>query len=51
MLGLRAANGRVEVDPCIPDEVGRIVINGLRAFGERWDIEANGTRGHVRLAR
>jgi hypothetical protein len=35
----------------VPDEYGRIAINGLQAFGTRWDIEAIGTTGNVRLSR
>jgi hypothetical protein len=41
----------VTLDPSLPDEIGRVSITGLRAFGTRWDVEANGRSGHVRLAR
>ena len=51
MLGMDAANGEVRVDPDLPEEVGRIRIDGLVAFGQRWDIEAVGRNGYVRLAR
>jgi glycogen debranching enzyme len=51
MLGLDASDGRVTVDPDVPDEIGHVTIRGLMAFGARWDINAVGTRGHVRLAR
>jgi glycogen debranching enzyme len=51
MLGLKVSDGEVRIDPRVPDEVGRIFVKGLRAFGTRWDIEAIGTNGHVRLAR
>jgi hypothetical protein len=50
MLSLKVRR-RSEHRPAVPDEVGRIFIRGLRAFGTRWDIEAIGTNGHVRLAR
>ena len=43
--------GQVTLDPNVPDEIGRVSVHGLRAFGTRWDVEAIGTRGHVRLAR
>ena len=51
MLGLEARDGQVTLDPALPDEIGRVSITGLRAFGTRWDVEANGRTGHVRLAR
>jgi glycogen debranching enzyme len=51
MLGANVRAQQVEVDPCIPDEIGEIVIDGLHALGTRWHIEAIGTNGHVRLAR
>ena len=35
----------------LPDEIGRVSITGLGAFGTRWDVEAIGRSGHVRLAR
>jgi glycogen debranching enzyme len=50
MLGLEARNGQVTLDPALPDEIGRVSISGLRAFGTHWDLEANGRSGHVRLA-
>src|SRR3954469_5063280 len=50
MLGLEARNGAVTLSPHIPDEIGRVEIRGLQAFGTRWDIEAIGQRGHVRLS-
>ena len=51
MLGLEAIGGELTVDAAIPEQIGRIRISGLRAFGTRWDIEANGRNGYVRLAR
>ena len=50
MLGLEVRDGQVTVDPALPDEIGWVSISGLRAFGTRWDVEANGRNGHVRLA-
>ena len=50
MLGLEARDGQVTLDPALPDEIGRVSISGLRAFGTHWDVEANGRSGHVRLA-
>ena len=51
MLGLEARDGQVTLDPSLPDEIGRVLISGLRAFGTHWDVEANGRSGHVRPAR
>ena len=51
MLGLSVSDGEVSLDPRVPDEVGRVFVKGLHAFGTRWDLEAIGTKGHVRLAR
>jgi glycogen debranching enzyme len=51
MLGLDARDGAIRLDPNVPDEIGRIAIRGLSAFGSRWDIEAIGTKGNVRLSR
>ena len=50
MLGLEARDGEVTLDPAVPDAIGRVSIEGLRAFGTRWDVEASGRKGHVRLA-
>jgi glycogen debranching enzyme len=51
MLGLEARDGQVTLDPALPDEIGSVSISGLRAFGTRWDVEANGRTGHVRPGR
>jgi glycogen debranching enzyme len=50
MLGLGVRDGRVVLDPHIPPEMGRILVTGTHAFGNRWDVEANGTNGYVSLA-
>jgi glycogen debranching enzyme len=51
MLGLDEREGEVRLDPLVPDEIGRIFVSRLQAFGTHWDVEATGTKGHVRLAR
>ena len=51
ILGMDAGGGEIRVDPDLPDEVGRVHIYGLVAFNQRWDIEAIGRNGYVRLAR
>ena len=48
MLGLEARDGQVTLDPAVPKEIGRVSIHGLRAFGTRWDVEADGQEGSVR---
>jgi glycogen debranching enzyme len=48
MLGLEARDGRLRLDPCVPDEIGRIVVHRLHAFGAEWDVEAVGAEGRVR---
>jgi len=49
MLGLDVRDGEVRLDPRVPEEVGRIFIHGMHAFGTHWDLEAVRTNGHVRL--
>ncbi|MEX2274767.1 MAG: glycogen debranching N-terminal domain-containing protein [Actinomycetota bacterium] len=49
MLGMQANDGHLTVDPHVPEELGRILIHGMHAFGARWDVEAVGTSGNVRL--
>ena len=51
MLGLDAVDGALVLDPHLPEAIGRVFIGGLPAFGKRWDIEAIGSNGHIRLAR
>jgi hypothetical protein len=51
MLGLEARDREIRLDPQVPGEIGRIQIRNMPAFGARWDVEANGTRSFVRLAR
>jgi glycogen debranching enzyme len=48
MLGLEARDGELRLDPHVPEEVGRIRIRRLHAFGADWDVEAVGSEGEVR---
>ena len=48
MLGLNARNGQLIIDPHVPEEIGRVNIHGLRAFGAGWDVEATGTKGSIK---
>jgi glycogen debranching enzyme len=50
MLGLDARDGEISLDPHIPEEIGRLVIHRLHAFGMDWDVEATGASGQVRPA-
>jgi hypothetical protein len=50
MLGLEARDGELHLDPCVPDEIGRICIRRLHAFAKEWDVEAVGGEGDVRSA-
>jgi glycogen debranching enzyme len=50
MLGLGAIGGNVQLDPAVPDTIGRIRVSGLEALGARWNIEAIGVNGHVSLS-
>jgi glycogen debranching enzyme len=48
MLGLDARDGRVTVDPNVPEQLGRVFVHGMHAFGAHWDVDAAGTDGSVR---
>ena len=50
MLGLEARDGELRLDPRVPEEVGRIRIRRLHAFGTEWEVEAVGAEGDVRRA-
>jgi glycogen debranching enzyme len=47
MLGIRAEDGGLTVDPRVPEEFGEIYYHGLHAFGGHWDVRAAGTKGSV----
>jgi glycogen debranching enzyme len=48
MLGLRTKDGEVTIDPQVPEELGRIFVHGMHAFGTHWDLDATGSTGSVR---
>jgi glycogen debranching enzyme len=50
MLGMQPKDGQLLIHPDIPDYIGRLAVHDLMAFGRRWDIEATGRTGYVRLA-
>jgi glycogen debranching enzyme len=47
MLGLSVRDGDVLLDPHVPEDVGRIRVHGMHAFGTHWDVEAKGSHGRV----
>ena len=50
MLGLEARDGELRLDPRVPEELGRIRVHRLHAFGAEWEVEAAGSEGEVRRA-
>jgi glycogen debranching enzyme len=50
MLGAHVKDGSLQIDPDIPKAFGRIKLHKIHAVGQLWDVEAIGTKGHVRLA-
>ena len=47
MLGLEMRDGKLTVDPDLPDEIGSITITGVPAVGHLWDVHAEGRTGRV----
>ncbi len=50
MLGLSIQGGELAIDPRIPKEIGHVHVRGIHAFGGRWDVEAEGDSGEVRVS-
>ena len=50
MLGVEARDRRLLLHPDVPEQIGRIFVSGAHAFGKRWDLEAIGKNGYVRLS-
>src|SRR5204863_2263026 len=48
MLGLEGRDGELRLDPCVPQEIGRICIRRLHALDAEWEVEAEGSEGEVR---
>ncbi|MBI2238238.1 MAG: amylo-alpha-1,6-glucosidase [Actinobacteria bacterium] len=51
MLGIDARDGKLTCAPHVPDEVGRLFLHGMHAFGGHFDVEATGTSGEVSVTR
>ena len=47
ILGAEPRDGALQVDPLVPEQVGRLDVRGLHAFGRRWDVLAEETDGWV----
>jgi glycogen debranching enzyme len=45
MLGIEADHGKLTVDPDVPKQCGRMVLRGVHAFGERFDVTGEGRMG------
>ena len=50
MLGIEPREGRLVVDPLVPDAYGPIVMRGVHAFGGSFDVTGEGTTGSVEPA-
>lgn len=50
LLGLDAVDGRLVVDPHLPESFGTVRLLGVPAAGRRWNVFAEGTRGEVHPA-
>jgi glycogen debranching enzyme len=47
MLGIEPEDGKLRCDPHIPKEMGRVLLRGIHAFGERFDVLGRGTSGEI----
>jgi glycogen debranching enzyme len=50
ILGLDARDGKVTCDPHVPEEIPRLALRGIHAFGSRWDVVAEGTTSDLSKA-
>ena len=47
MLGMEPEDGKLGCDPRVPEEMGRLHLRGVHAFGDRFDVWGRGTSGDV----
>jgi glycogen debranching enzyme len=47
MLGIEPEDGKLTCDPQVPEEMGRVLLSGVHAFGDRFDVWGRGTSGEV----
>jgi glycogen debranching enzyme len=46
-LGLEPRDGRLTVDPLVPEALGRVHLKGIHSAGRQWDVKAWKTTGSV----
>jgi glycogen debranching enzyme len=50
-LGLEPEDGRLAIDPLVPEELGQVRLEGIHATGKQWDVRAEGNTGSVEEGR
>jgi glycogen debranching enzyme len=50
MLGIQPRDGKLECDPRLPARCGRVLFRGVHAFGERYDVVAEGDSAEVEVS-
>jgi glycogen debranching enzyme len=50
MLGMEPDDGKLGCDPHVPEEMDRVLLRGVHAFGHRFDVWGQGTSGEVSAA-
>jgi glycogen debranching enzyme len=50
MLGMEPEDGKLVCDPRVPEEMGRVHLRGVHAFGKRFDVWGRGSSGEVAAA-
>jgi glycogen debranching enzyme len=49
MLGMEPEDGKLRCDPHVPEEMSRVLLRGVHAFGQRFDVWGRGSSGEVSL--
>jgi len=47
LLGMNAQDGKLVCDPQVPEQLGRVFLHGVHAFGSHYDVIGEGTSGKV----
>jgi hypothetical protein len=47
MLGIEPDRGKLILNPDVPKQCGKIVVRGVHAFGQRFDVTGEGRMGGV----
>ena len=45
MLGIEPDRGKLILNPDVPKQCGKIVVRGVHAFGQRFDVTGDGRMG------